>query len=98
MFCFGVLFHNITPSEENKNNKASEEHRKPSEALYQHLLEIPFHSYLQKYVGMIGFSVIFDKSIINLIEKVNKNYEDRRHPIPPMILHTFSASYVNLSC
>jgi hypothetical protein len=43
------------PSEENKNSKASEEYKKPSEALYQHLPEIAFHSYLQKYVGMIGF-------------------------------------------
>jgi hypothetical protein len=47
------------PPEENKNSKASEEYKKPSEALYQHLLEIALHSYLQKYVGMIGFFELY---------------------------------------
>jgi len=51
-----VFFFIISPPpEEDKNSKASEEYKKPSEALYQHLLEIAFQNYLQKHVGMIGF-------------------------------------------
>jgi len=51
------FFINSLPSQEDKNNKASEEYRIPPEALYQHLLEIAFHSYLQKHVEMIGVEV-----------------------------------------
>ena len=55
----------------------------PPEALYQHLLEIACHGYLQKYVEMIGlFRLYLNKILIIFIEKVNKNYADGEHHMP----------------
>jgi hypothetical protein len=57
------FFIRLPPSPKDKNNKASEEYKKTPEALYQHILEIAFHSYLQKYVEMIGLFALYSIKI-----------------------------------
>jgi hypothetical protein len=52
--------------------------KNPSEASYQHLLDPPFHLQLQKVeVELISWllkTMGFDKKVLSLIGKVNKNY------------------------
>jgi hypothetical protein len=49
-----------------------------SEVSYGHLLDSPLHSQLQKVevelIGWLSKPMRFDKKVLSLIEKVNKNY------------------------